>query len=130
MENFESEEPKILIVIKKLAKKREVTVKEIIEKGTGMTEAGFYLALRKDTIRVSTLRTLANYLEIPINVFLDEKQELKNNIVEKPIDSSFYDFLKRENEFLRGFIKEKFAVNFNPVSGLATVFLGLFFWLY
>lgn len=130
MENYTNEEPKILTVLKSIAKKKNTTVKEIIENGTEMTEAGFYLALRKDTIRLATLRTLAVYLQVPISVFIDENQELKFNTVTKQQDSGLSEFLRKENEFLRSFIKEKFAVNFNwgvSVSVLGNMNKNIFF---
>ena len=128
MENLESIEPKILTVIKAIAKKKDLTVKEIIEKGADMTEAGFYLAIRKDTIRLATLRNIAKYLNVPINVFIEEGDELKLNTVTKQQDSSLSEFLKKENDFLRGFIKEKFAVNFN-LGGLSSAFGDAYFFI-
>lgn len=57
--------------IRQHAKHQRITLSELAA-GIDMTEAGFYKMLSTESIKVKTLRKIAEFLKIPINTFFEE----------------------------------------------------------
>lgn len=57
--------------IRQHAKHQRVTLSELAG-GIDMTEAGFYKMLSTESIKVKTLRKIAEFLKIPIQAFFEE----------------------------------------------------------
>lgn len=108
-----------------------VNLKEVIEKGlkekgvsarrmcieTHVSEPTLYRLYRENSANYNTLRIISEYL----NIDLRGIETTKETVSTTDNRDSIIDFLKRENDMLKGFIREKMAINFNVVSGFATV---------
>ncbi len=57
--------------IRQHAKHQRITLSELAA-GIDMTEAGFYKMLSTESIKVKTLRKIAEFLKIPIHAFFEE----------------------------------------------------------
>ena len=57
--------------IRQHAKHQRITLSELAA-GIDMTEAGFYKMLSTESIKVKTLRKIAEFLKIPIQTFFEE----------------------------------------------------------
>ncbi|MCJ8209675.1 helix-turn-helix transcriptional regulator [Mucilaginibacter sp. RS28] len=64
--------------IRLLAKQRKITLSEL-SSAIGMTEAGFYKMLSTDSIKVKTLKKIAEALHQPIVVFFEEEKTYKTD---------------------------------------------------
>ena len=67
--------------IKRIITRRRLTMKSIIVK-VGMTEAGFYKALDKETMQIKILRKVAKELKVTVGVLLGEVKKTDSSKVE------------------------------------------------
>ena len=77
-----------------------------------MSEENLFKLFKKGTFEINYLRIASKTLNLPLSYFLDE-YEISLEKYKQNDSSSFVEFLRKENESLRGFIKEKLSVNFS-----------------
>ncbi|OKS85793.1 helix-turn-helix domain-containing protein [Mucilaginibacter polytrichastri] len=63
--------------IRQHAKHQKITLSEL-SSGIDMTEAGFYKMLSTESVKVKTLRKIAEVLKLPIQLFFEECTLTKN----------------------------------------------------
>lgn len=91
-----------------------------------------------DNPKVSTMKNISSKLEISLEWLIEGTGQMKKSkeVANEYKGLNLQDYLSitKENSFLKNvLLKNGIRIempNFNPVSGFATVFLGLFFWLY
>ena len=87
--------------LKSIARDKNKSLKQLAA-DIGMTEAGFFSAIRKDTLSIAKLELCAKALNVDINLFF--KDENDNLVSEPPADYSFqkkyYNLLEKYNEKL------------------------------
>lgn len=64
--------------IKKLAKDKNISLKELADK-INMTEGGFFQSFRNETLKVSALEKISDVLNVPINYFFDDEKDFDNS---------------------------------------------------
>ncbi len=107
-------EPKMEIIeknIRFLCTKDGISIPELAEK-IGISFSGLYSSLRNDTLKVKTLRKIANVFNIKAYELLYEKENLTANSIKKFLDHPLLDFLsKRNNSFTEkvSFYKDYFV---------------------
>lgn len=70
--------------IEHLAKEKRLSLKEI-GIAIGMTDTGFYQAMKRDDFKTSTLEKLSKYFKKPITFWFDDQQTLPiNNEMNEP----------------------------------------------
>ena len=79
----------------------------------GISEQALYQIYRKNTASTTTLNKINSYLDLKLNKMfsVNDVDNVESSDVNK--DKVLLDFFRQENEFLKGFIKEKLAINFN-----------------
>jgi transcriptional regulator with XRE-family HTH domain len=104
--------------IRQHAKHQRITLSELAA-GIDMTEAGFYKMLSTESIKVKTLRKIAEFLKIPIHSFFEEfisprsgkSQNWKTDQIGTTESNAEYaaerDGLKRQIELLESQIADK-----------------------
>ncbi|GAB3519437.1 helix-turn-helix domain-containing protein [Emticicia fontis] len=80
----------------------------------GITEATLYNIYKKENANYKTLKAISDYLNVGLI-------EVKKDYSQAPTNDKVLEYFKKENEFLKGFIRENLAINFNIVSSYATV---------
>jgi transcriptional regulator with XRE-family HTH domain len=104
--------------IRQHAKHQRITLSELAA-GIDMTEAGFYKMLSTESIKVKTLRKIAEFLKVPIQTFFEEfisprngkSQNWKPDQIGTTESNAEYaaerDGLKRQIELLESQITDK-----------------------
>lgn len=103
--------------IRQHAKHQRITLSELAA-GIDMTEAGFYKMLSTESIKVKTLRKIAEFLKIPIHTFFEEYISPRSNAQSWKSDqigvaeshaeyAAERDGLKRQIELLESQIADK-----------------------
>lgn len=112
-------------IIQERMKERGISVKQLCS-DVGITEQTLYQIYRKNTANPNTLNKINTYLDLNLNklfsiVAPEQKEEVSNNY-----ENMIIDYLRKENDFLKGFIKEKLAINFSG-GGLMPTYGTAFF---
>lgn len=112
-------------IIQERMKEKGVSVKQLCF-DVGITEQTLYQIYRKNTANPNTLNKINGYLDLNLNklfsiVAPEQKEEVSNNY-----ENMIIEYLRKENDFLKGFIKEKLAINFNN-GGLMPTYGAVFF---
>lgn len=71
--------------IKEVVKRRGFTVKALCEY-VGLTENGFKYAIRKQTLKVSDLEKISNFLGVSMNYWYHNDEHINNSHVSEPQD--------------------------------------------
>ena len=97
--------------IKKLLNSRSMTINELC-KQVEMTERGFHAAVKNNSLKLKTVESIADVLQVPISYFFDENQNNLSQEVIKPIEtrknkeSYFYELLLEEKDKRIGFLEK------------------------
>ncbi|MER0438959.1 helix-turn-helix transcriptional regulator [Emticicia sp. W12TSBA100-4] len=113
-------------IISKRLKERSISAKKMCE-DIEITEQALYSMYRNNSGSTKTLNKINEYLGLELSKSFSQGSAINLTELNNSVDSMLIEYLKKENEFLKGFIKEKLAINFNngglmPTYG--TVFFG------
>jgi transcriptional regulator with XRE-family HTH domain len=94
--------------IKEFIKQRNYTLKDAAE-AVGLSETGFWKALKKNDFKLSTLKELSKLLDIPVGVLIDDQTIAKK------------EFQNRSNEMLDLQTRLGNSVNIGTINSLIEI---------
>lgn len=95
------------IKIKKILHQRQINIKSFTYQ-IGMSEQGYIYAIKKQSLKVSTLLEICDFLNVSPLFFFKDSNDIPEVVAESSINyESKLNVLKQENELLKNALKDK-----------------------